>query len=30
VLTPQQVNAALRGVLKPAEFVTVFAGDFKP
>ncbi len=29
-LTAQQVNAALRRVLKPQDFVTVVAGDFKP
>jgi zinc protease len=29
-LGPQQVDAALRKVLKPADFVSVVAGDFKP
>jgi zinc protease len=29
-LTPEQVNAALRKYLKPEDFVSVFAGDFKP
>ena len=29
-LTPAQVSAALRKYLKPEDFVSVFAGDFKP
>jgi zinc protease len=29
-MTLQQVNAALRKYLKPEDFVSVFAGDFKP
>jgi zinc protease len=29
-LTPEQVNAALRKYLTPADFAVVFAGDFKP
>jgi zinc protease len=29
-LTPEQVNAALRKYLQPADFVMVFAGDFQP
>jgi len=29
-LTPDQVQAALNKYLKPGDFVSVFAGDFKP
>jgi zinc protease len=29
-LTPEQVDAALRKYISPQQFVSVFAGDFKP